>query len=78
MFLARERFRTAQLSGRFEPYGGDRDLPERRNLQEAVMNHWHDTMVDRPERDGASYATGWTISGLAVLGTIIAVWAFGI
>jgi hypothetical protein len=42
------------------------------------MNHWHDTMVDRPETDGAAYATGWTISGLAVLGTIIAVWAFGI
>jgi hypothetical protein len=42
------------------------------------MNHWHDSMVDRPETDGAAYATGWTISGLAVLGTIIAVWAFGI
>jgi hypothetical protein len=35
-------------------------------------------MVDRPETDDAVYATGWTISGLAVLGTIIAVWAFGI
>ena len=42
------------------------------------MSHWHDTMVDRPETDGAVYATGWTISGLAVLGTIIAVRAFGI
>ena len=42
------------------------------------MTHWHDTMVDRPETDAADYATGWTISGLAVLGTIIAVWAFGI
>ncbi len=42
------------------------------------MNHWRDTMVDRPESDAAAYATGWTISGLAVLGTIIAVWAFGI
>ena len=32
------------------------------------MTHWHDTMVDRPETDGAVYVTGWTISGLAVLG----------
>jgi len=42
------------------------------------MTHWHDTMVDRPEADGAIYATGWTISGLAVLGTIVAVWILGI
>ena len=28
------------------------------------MTHWHDTMVDRPETDGAVYVTGWTISGL--------------
>jgi len=27
------------------------------------MSHWHDTMVDRPETDGAVYVTGWTISG---------------
>ena len=55
-------------------------LPEtyRGNLQEAVMTHWHDTMVDQPETDGAVYVTGWTISGLAVLGTIVAVWVFGI
>jgi hypothetical protein len=39
---------------------------------------WHDTMVDRPETDGAVYVTGWTISGLAVLGTIVAVWILGI
>jgi hypothetical protein len=38
------------------------------------MSHWHDTMVDRPETDGAVYVTGWTISGLAVLGAIVAVW----
>ena len=25
-----------------------------------------------------SYATGWTISGLATLGTIIAIWLLGI
>lgn len=28
--------------------------------------------------DGMSYAAGWTISGLATLGTIIAVWMFAI
>jgi hypothetical protein len=42
------------------------------------MTDWHDTMVDRPEPDGTGYVTGWTISGLAVLGTIIAVWMLGI
>jgi hypothetical protein len=42
------------------------------------MTHWHDSMVDRPETDGAAYATGWTLSGLAVLGAIVAVWMFGI
>jgi hypothetical protein len=46
--------------------------------KEAAMNHWNDTMVDRPETDGAAYVTGWTISGLAVLGTIVAVWLLGI
>ena len=45
---------------------------------EAVMTHWHDTMVDTPESDGSAYVTGWTISGLAVLGTIVAVWILGI
>jgi hypothetical protein len=42
------------------------------------MNHWHDTMVDRPEREDGLYVAGWTISGLAVLGTIVAVWVLGI
>jgi hypothetical protein len=28
--------------------------------------------------DNAAYAAGWTISGLATLGTIIAVWMFAI
>ena len=28
--------------------------------------------------DEISYATGWTISGLATLGTIVAVWLLGI
>ncbi|WP_275945448.1 hypothetical protein [Bradyrhizobium sp. BRP22] len=42
------------------------------------MTYWRDTMVDQPERDSAAYVTGWTISGLAVLGTIIGVWVLGI
>jgi hypothetical protein len=33
----------------------------------------HDTREDE-----AAYAVGWTISGLATLGTIIAVWVFAI
>jgi hypothetical protein len=28
--------------------------------------------------DEISYATGWTISGLATLGTILAIWVFAI
>jgi hypothetical protein len=46
--------------------------------KEGVMTDWHDTMVDRPETDGSVYVTGWTISGLAVLGVIVVVWVFGI
>jgi hypothetical protein len=42
------------------------------------MTHWRYTMVDRPETDGAVYVTGCTISGLAVLGAVVAVWIFGI
>ena len=42
------------------------------------MTHWRDSMVDRPETDGAAYLTGWTISGAAVLGTVLAVWFLGI
>ena len=47
-------------------------------LQEAIMSEWRDTMVERPAADEAAYMTGWTISGLAVLGTIIAIWILGI
>ena len=50
----------------------------RDTLREVVMTHWRDTMVDRPETDGAAYRTGWTISGAAVLGTVLAVWLLGI
>jgi hypothetical protein len=46
--------------------------------KEPIMSHWHDTMVDRPEVDGAVYVTGRTISGLAVLAAIVTVWIFGI
>ena len=42
------------------------------------MTHWHDPMVDTPETDGAVYVTAWTISGLAVLGAVVAVWLLGI
>jgi hypothetical protein len=42
------------------------------------MTHGHDTMVDRPEKDGAVYVTGWTISGLAVLGAVVVVGVLGI
>jgi hypothetical protein len=42
------------------------------------MTHRRNTMVGRPETDGAVYVTGWTISGLAVLGAVVAVWVFGI
>jgi hypothetical protein len=48
------------------------------NPQETAVSQWHDSMVDRPETDGAAYLTGWTVSGVAVLAAIVAVWALGI
>jgi hypothetical protein len=48
-----------------------------------MSDHWisstdrFDVMRDSPE-DAAAYATGWTISGLATLGVIVAVWMFAI
>jgi hypothetical protein len=42
------------------------------------MTEWHDTMVDLADTDDGAYAAGWTVSGLAVLGAIVAVWVFGI
>jgi hypothetical protein len=43
------------------------------------MTDWHDTMVDnRTDTNDGGYAVGWTVSGLAVLGTIVAVWMLGI
>jgi hypothetical protein len=61
-----------------EPPAAGRDISNRANLGGAVMTQWNDTMVDRPESDGVIYVTGWSISGLAVLGAIFAVWMFGI
>ncbi len=41
-------------------------------------HHWHDAMVDPAGPNDGAYVTGWTISGLAVIGTIVAVWLLGI
>ena len=49
-----------------------------RRRQEAVVIHGHDTMVERPATDTGVYATGWTISGVAIIGTIVAIWLLGI
>ena len=46
-------------------------------FREALMTDWRDSMVERPTDEGA-YAAGWTVSGLAVLGAIVAIWVFGI
>jgi hypothetical protein len=59
-------------------YAAGGGSPTRGDLQEAVMTRWHDTMVDRPDPDGAVYMTGWMVSGAAVLGAIVAVWILGI
>jgi hypothetical protein len=45
--------------------------------------HWRSAMVRTDAMlgtgdDEALYAVGWTISGLATLATIVAVWMFGI
>ena len=39
---------------------------------------WRDTMVDPAAHDDGAYVTGWTSSGRAVIGTIVAVWLLGI
>jgi len=44
---------------------------------------WRDAMlrtetIRDTRKEEAAYAAGWTISGLATLGTIIAVWMFAI
>ena len=35
-------------------------------------------VVRRTSEDAAAYAAGWTVSGLATLATILAVWVFAI
>ncbi len=43
---------------------------------------WRSATTDadlmRGVEDEISYATGWTISGLATLGTILVIWVFAI
>jgi hypothetical protein len=67
--------RTQNLT--FEPWAAGRDLMWWQ-AKEPIMFRWHDTMVDTPEADGVVYVTGWTISGLATLAVIFAVWVFAI
>jgi hypothetical protein len=57
-------------------------LPSVTGQSEADM-HWRAETVRADAMRGTGddevlYATGWTISGLATLGTILAVWVFGI
>jgi hypothetical protein len=54
------------------------DPPRQEPSEEAIMAQWHDEMVDQPEADSTTYAAGWTISGLTVIGVIVAVWVLGI
>jgi hypothetical protein len=55
-----------------------------KEAQEAIMSdHWRvstervDVMPSSGE-DDAGYLAGWTISGVATLATIVAVWMFAI
>jgi hypothetical protein len=54
-----------------------------RNQEVDMSDHWRastdrvDTMRGTGE-DTAAYAAGWTVSGLATLATILAVWVFAI
>ena len=53
-----------------------------RPFRRKVMD-WRDAMLRTEQvratpEDETAYAAGWTISGLATLGTIIAVWMFAI
>jgi hypothetical protein len=52
-------------------------------IQEAIMSHWRDStfradIIRGTGEDEAAYVAGWTISGLATLGTILAVWIFAV
>jgi hypothetical protein len=52
--------------------------------QEAIMSdHWPAStervdVMHGNSQDTAAYAAGWTVSGLATLATILAVWVFAI
>jgi hypothetical protein len=53
-----------------------------RALRSGAMQ-WRSATTDADLMSGTdhneiSYATGWTISGLATLGTIVAIWLLGI
>jgi hypothetical protein len=53
-----------------------------RALRSGAMQ-WRSATTDADLMSGAgddeiSYATGWTISGLATLGTILVIWVFAI
>jgi hypothetical protein len=47
------------------------------------MSHWREStfradIMRGSSEDDAAYVAGWTISGLATLGTILAVWIFAV
>jgi hypothetical protein len=74
---------VVELTRQIEPCAAGSDPFAKRHKrdgleQEALMNGWRDQMVDNPADNDGAYAVGWTLSGLAVLGTIVAVWMFGI
>ncbi|MFB9268608.1 hypothetical protein ACFFWD_36755 [Bradyrhizobium erythrophlei] len=46
-------------------------------MQWRSMTETTDEMLDTAN-EGTFYAAGWTISGVATLATIVAVWMFGI
>jgi hypothetical protein len=72
----REERASGRRPGHFEQPAAGGDLISEQ-AQKAIMFHWHDTMVDRPETDDTVYVTGWTISALAVLAAMVAVWVLG-
>ncbi len=56
---------------------GTGSRPAGRALRRVPASTGPDAMRGTDE-DEISYATGWTISGLATLGTIVAIWLLGI
>jgi hypothetical protein len=52
-------------------------------FQECQMSHWRNStaradVMRGTGEDEAAYVAGWTLSGLATLATILAVWVFAI